>query len=164
MAGWRWFLLISEKLVFIGLLLTFKWIRDLGLVTPRPGNDINRYWLYNYRITLKYDKATLAQNITNTIKIYGREEARMFNLTRMVFYLESGLGLKTTDFIELICKLDRITTIKYTLLYLIDDIASRTALIVSESFKHYRDFGIYYVNLDLLPAIPDFAKNGIKFY
>ena len=135
--AWCWTALYLEKLIFIGSLLCYKIIRDFAGFNFKVINIINRYWSLRYRITLKQDKEDLEGKIIHFLAIYGNEDYKMLNLTRLVFHLECGFNLKFGEFLRLLVKLDRQTLIKISLLYIMDDIPARTLLLITAFFDHY---------------------------
>ena len=155
--------MLIEKWCFIMLLCLIKLLREFGFFGLEITARIDQYWSLIYKITLKANVSTLEHEITFTVKQYAAETNRMFNLTRMVFYLEHGLNMPFCDFIKLLAKLDRITLIRYALLYIIDDIASLTSEIIKDSFDHYYEFGSFYVDHDRMPDVPALPFCNMEF-
>ena len=107
-----------------------------------------------YKINLKSNKNTLAGDIQTAMAFYTSDGNKMFNFTRMVFYMEHGLQLPTSDLIVMLAKLKRITLINYVLTYVISDIGGASSIVIKDAFEHYYEFGKFYINLEMLPVFP----------
>ena len=101
-------------------------------------------------------------DIVRSVKQYMTEEKRMYNLTRMVFYLECALNLKIMEFIRLTYDLDRPTIIKFTLMYYVNDVAQLTTNAIQESIKNYHEFGAYFIDAESLPEFPAIFGHEIR--
>ena len=103
-------------------------------------------------------------DIQSAMNHFNNDGNRMFNLTRLIFYMEHAMLLSFSDFIQLLAQLKRITLIQFVLMYVISDIGATTSGIISEALEHYNDFGKLYLNLDPLPVFPAIAECDFRFY
>ena len=95
---------------------------------------------------------------------YIRDENRMFNVTRLVFYLEHAFDLPLNEFIMLLSGFSRLTLIRFTLLYFISGLDFMTCAAIKNSLDNFYEFGKYFAEMDALPTIPAMPDCDLQLF